>query len=392
MSYRLVFISAVLLAITITFLTIPACLPYLLSATAWPSSFFSPSPSRDGASRDQSSNEFTTAMSSERNHRPKIDHLTLMASVPRKYLPTVHNQRRLIIIGDIHGMNTELGHLLDEARYDSSRDHLVTLGDMVNKGPDSTGVLARLMSMNASAVRGNHEDRLLLALDDYDSRAASVRHSNGGGDDDDDSRVIEMRKRNRKILKVAKTLTAEQVRWLSHLPVILKAKPLHLYFVHAGLVPGVRLDKQDPWAVMNMRSLVYPQEEHGRKADDETMSDAPPVQEQELLQRQHHENNDNDNDNAQDASKVIAVPTDKHSGEQWAKAWDRYTKRLSKSARWTVMYGHDARRGFTESKYTVGLDSACVRGGSLTGLIVEADAKHRPFKCTKVQVPCKKYA
>ncbi|KAG6013585.1 hypothetical protein E4U54_006554 [Claviceps lovelessii] len=414
MSYRHVFISAVLLAIAI--FTIPTCLPYLLSTTSWSSPLLTPYRSRAGAAQDQSPNEAAVLMSDQRNGRPKLDHLTLMASVPHEYLPSAHNQRRLIVIGDIHGMNTELGHLLDAAQYDSSRDHVITLGDMVNKGPDSRGVLARLMAMNASAVRGNHEDRLLLALDDYNSRAAPAQYAGGGGGGDDDdyngdrSRVIEARKRNKKILKVAKTLTSDQVRWLSHLPVILEAKSLQLYFVHAGLVPGVRLDKQDPWVVMNMRSLVWPEGELRRNGDKAINSDALPEQERDLLLLPHEEekeeeNNGNDNDddnvhdqdydhdNVQGASKAIAVPVDDHSGERWAKAWDRYAKHLSKSARWTVMYGHDARQGFTEGKYAVGLDSACVRGGFLTGLIVEADSRRgAPFTYTKIQVPCKQHA
>ncbi|KAG5983177.1 hypothetical protein E4U55_000613 [Claviceps digitariae] len=408
MSYRHIFISAVLLAIG--FFTIPTCLPYLEPITSWPSTSFSRYGAGAGAGAGVSAAQNQPPSEATRNRRPKVHHPTVIASVPHEYLPTAHNQRRLIIIGDIHGMNTELGHLLDEAHYDPSRDHVVTLGDMVNKGPDSRGVLARLMAMNASAVRGNHEDRMLLALDEYKSHAAQVGHGDDGdGNGNDEPRVIEMRKRDKKILKVAKSLTAEQVKWLSHLPVILKAKSLHLYFVHAGLVPGVRLAKQDPWAVMNMRSLVYPREELRRRADQVFDSDG--LQDVLMGQQQHQEEDEqqhqqqqeeeeeedennphHDHPTLQPTSKVIPIPIDNHSGERWAKAWDRHTTRLAKSARWTVLYGHDARRGFSEGKYTVGLDSACVRGGFLTGLVVEAGAtKHARFRYTKVQVPCRRY-
>lgn len=252
-------------------------------------------------------------------------------------------------------MNTELGHLLDLAEYNPSNDHVVTLGDMVNKGPNSRDVLSRLMSMNASAVRGNHEDRLLIALKNYHERAA---YSNKNG-------VIDLRKKNKKILKVAKTLLPEQIKWLSDLPVILKANSLKLYFVHGGLVPGVKLEKQDPWAVMNMRTLLYPPSELKRQADEEETS----------------------NDEV-DAKKVIAIPIDDHSGERWTKAWDRYVGNLGRQHRRTVMYGHDAKRGFTEGKYTVGLDSGCAAGGHLTGLLVTAEERNG-FAYTRVQVPCK---
>ncbi|KAG6020352.1 hypothetical protein E4U19_006419 [Claviceps sp. Clav32 group G5] len=406
MYYRQIFLSAVLLAITV--FTFSTWSPYILSTVSWPSP--SQSPLQAGSSQGQSLNDATTLLSHGKNRRPKTDHLTLRANMPHEYLPTAHNQRRLIVIGDIHGMNTELGHLLDKARYDSTRDHVVTLGDMVNKGYDSKGVLARLMAMNASAVRGNHEDRLLLALEEYHNRAAPDRHanSNSGEDGNDRPNIENMRKKDKKILKVAKSLTAKQVRWLSHLPVILEAKPLQLYFVHAGLVPGVRLDKQDPWAVMNMRSLVYPQaqDELRRKTQSTSNSTALPDQEQDPLsgveetpQEDHNDDEDyaqpdkdHGDDDVEDTSHVIAVPLDDHSGEQWTKAWDRYTKHLPKSSRRTVMYGHDARRGFTEGKFTVGLDSGCVRGGSLTALIVQAGSGHEPFRYTKIHVPCKKFA
>ncbi|KAG6022643.1 hypothetical protein E4U41_002222 [Claviceps citrina] len=385
MSHRRILLSAVLFAVII--FTILTCLPHnLLNTTTWSSH----SVSRAGAAPGQSPNDDAALMPMSyggKNRHPNLDHLTLVASIPDEYVPTSHNGRRLIVVGDVHGMNTELGHLLDKAGYDSSRDHVVTLGDMVNKGPDSKGVVARLMAMNASAVRGNHEDGLLLALNEYNSRVAPDWHGGGSGSGGDPLHAMEMRKREKKMLKVAKTLTAGQVRWLSQLPLILEAKALRLCFVHAGLVPGVRLDRQDAWAVMNMRSLVYAQEELRRSADGAADSDAPSVDVRDLLMGQQ-EDEDEDDDVA-DASQVAATPTDDHSGERWAKAWDRYTSRRTKSARRTVMYGHDAKRGFTKSKYTVGLDSGCVKGRSLTALIVRAGTpKHKTFRYTKIGVPC----
>jgi hypothetical protein len=297
---------------------------------------------------------------------PKLDHLTLTANVPKQYIPTVHNGRRLLVVGDIHGMSTELDNLLHTAKFDATNDHVVTLGDMVNKGPDSRGVLYRLMRMNASAVRGNHEDHLLSAWAKYNKASAA---SEVQGD-----AVLHKRKRNKKILKVAKSLLPEQISWLSNLPVILKATPLNLYLVHGGLVPGIKLEKQDPWAVMNMRTLIYPSDELKRltRSYSETGSDGDQAENDVHAQQ-----------------KVVPVPVDDHSGERWTKAWDRYqAKYVKKGHRRTVMYGHDAKRGFTEGEYTVGLDSGCVAGGHLTGLIVKADSR-KGFTYEKIQVPCK---
>lgn len=308
--------------------------------------------------------------------RPLIGKLTLMSNVPRDVVPTAHNHRRLIVIGDIHGMNDELGKLLEIAEFDATRDHVVTLGDMVNKGPDSRGVVARLMALNASAVRGNHEDHLLIAWKKHQSRSIQ-------DNDDDPLLETEGRRRRKRLLKVAKSLKPEQIQWLAELPVILKGDPLPLYFVHGGLVPGLKLAKQDPWAVMNMRTLVYPEDELRRR--DDSRDDESESAVEDMF--------DNEYEDLFDEDHPIPIPVDDHSGEKWYKAWDRFQKHIKKSTRRTVLYGHDAKRGFTEGKYTVGLDSGCVAGGHLTGLIVEVKKQRkkgsRDFTYRKVEVPCK---
>lgn len=85
------------------------------------------------------------------------------------------------VIGDIHGCRTELESLLTELGYRLVRDDLgravdavhtdrraVFVGDLVDRGPDTPGVLRLVMGMvgagHAYCVPGNHEDKLLRAL------------------------------------------------------------------------------------------------------------------------------------------------------------------------------------------------------------------------------------
>jgi len=66
-------------------------------------------------------------------------------------------------MGDIQGCDTPLGRLLDRIDFSPSRDTLVVLGDLVNRGPESAAVLRRLQGMGASVqcLLGNHDLHLL---------------------------------------------------------------------------------------------------------------------------------------------------------------------------------------------------------------------------------------
>jgi bis(5'-nucleosyl)-tetraphosphatase (symmetrical) len=71
----------------------------------------------------------------------------------------------LYLIGDVQGCDEPLGRLLDTIDFSASRDTLVLLGDLVNRGPQSLAVLRRMIALEGSAhcVLGNH-DLHLLAL------------------------------------------------------------------------------------------------------------------------------------------------------------------------------------------------------------------------------------
>src|ERR1700761_3290192 len=67
----------------------------------------------------------------------------------------------LFIVGDVQGCHQELLDLLAAARFHRARHRLVFVGDLINRGPDSRGVLELARAENALVVVGNHEDALL---------------------------------------------------------------------------------------------------------------------------------------------------------------------------------------------------------------------------------------
>ena len=226
--------------------------------------------------------------------------------VPHAADPPTH--KRLVFIGDVHGMHTELQALLRKLRYDASTDHLVFTGDVVTKGPDSLKVVEFARRANASCVRGNQDDRVLLH---YRNRVSGTQDSLS--DDEDDttaSTVSPSEKRIRADKRLARKMTRAQAKWLNSCPVILTAAAVNglgnVAVVHAGLVHGVGLAQQDPMSVMTMRSI------DGR----------------------------------------LRVPSSESGGTHWAHVWNRHERSAGEPT--TVIYGHYAKRGLDIRPLTKG--------------------------------------
>jgi bis(5'-nucleosyl)-tetraphosphatase (symmetrical) len=69
----------------------------------------------------------------------------------------------ILLVGDVQGCAQALDELLAAAGFSPSRDRVVLLGDLVNRGPDSLGVLRRAMALGnaATCLLGNHDLHLL---------------------------------------------------------------------------------------------------------------------------------------------------------------------------------------------------------------------------------------
>lgn len=91
-------------------------------------------------------------------------------------------RQRLIAIGDIHGHVKALWGVLDQIQP-TATDTIVTLGDCVNRGPETKEVLDCLMklkqSCNLISILGNHDEMMLEGRNDH---SALDRWMNQGGE------------------------------------------------------------------------------------------------------------------------------------------------------------------------------------------------------------------
>lgn len=69
---------------------------------------------------------------------------------------------RDFVVGDIHGCRSKLEEVLARVSFSPKVDRLISVGDLVDRGPDSLGVIAYLNNPWFYAVRGNHEELALL--------------------------------------------------------------------------------------------------------------------------------------------------------------------------------------------------------------------------------------
>ncbi|HEY2367428.1 MAG TPA: metallophosphoesterase [Polyangiaceae bacterium] len=138
--------------------------------------------------------------------------------------------RRTIIVGDVHGCRRELEQLLDRIRF-SSGDRLILVGDLIARGPDSLGVLDVARRTGALIVRGNHEQKL---LDWYE---------------DDETQL------GRTHMEVARAMRDVDWTLLETSPLWIDLPEHGARVVHAGVLPGVKIEEQHPDTLMRIRTV-----------------------------------------------------------------------------------------------------------------------------------------
>jgi diadenosine tetraphosphatase ApaH/serine/threonine PP2A family protein phosphatase len=155
---------------------------------------------------------------------------------------------RTIAIGDVHGCADEFEELLIALEL-KPEDRVIQVGDLVNRGPDSHGVLELVREYQVEAILGNHELRLLRArLEGQKSLLKSYDHS------------------------TIKALTDEDWDYLSTLPRFTYGPTNEVVIVHGGFLP------QQPWHTQNVDIITNIQviDKKGNAAKHSDAPDAKP--------------------------------------------------------------------------------------------------------------------
>jgi serine/threonine protein phosphatase 1 len=163
---------------------------------------------------------------------------------------------RVYAIGDIHGrldcLDTLMSRIVnDEAGRGPADTTLIFLGDLIDRGAESRGVIERAMSIaetyNTVFLMGNHEEIMIHAWEG-DSSAAALLHRVGGRETVMSYGVHASDYDARDPDELA-TLVGERVP-PEHIAFLRSFLDSHTqgdyFFVHAGIRPGVALQAQDP--------------------------------------------------------------------------------------------------------------------------------------------------
>jgi bis(5'-nucleosyl)-tetraphosphatase (symmetrical) len=271
-------------------------------------------------------------------------------------------------IGDVQGCHDELRALLGSIGFSADRDRLWFVGDLVNRGPDSLGVLrfVRALGANAVVVLGNH-DLHLLAL-----AFGSKRTKKPG---DTLTQVLGAPDRD------------ELLEWLISQPLAWHDRPANDLLVHGGLVPQWTVED----ALALSREVQQALEKAPKGVFDQMYGDQPDrwnpkLQGSERLRfvinaftRMRYCTLDGRID-----LKLKDAPGAEPSSAG-LYPWFEIEQRRSRSAR--VIFGHWSTLGFYRAHRVVGLDTGCVWGGALTALDLDREADPVSTPCREHQPP-----
>lgn len=150
---------------------------------------------------------------------------------------------RSIIIGDLHGCLDDALNLLDKCKV-TADDHVLFLGDLIDRGHDSAGCLDLAMGIErrqgkSSSILGNHESKHLMYYD-------QIKHG---------------KKPSMPPSHVATQiqLTEKHYEYMETMPLYVRFPEHNAVAVHAGVYPDRSIESQDPHHLLHIQ-MIKPHE------------------------------------------------------------------------------------------------------------------------------------
>ncbi|HVC00788.1 MAG TPA: symmetrical bis(5'-nucleosyl)-tetraphosphatase [Steroidobacteraceae bacterium] len=258
----------------------------------------------------------------------------------------------LFAIGDVQGCDRELAALLDRLEFSPERDRLWFVGDLVNRGPDSAGVLRRIRELGDAAITvlGNHDLHFLaIALGRARERGGDTLQALLGARD-----------------------CASLVDWLLCRPLLHRDAERDLLLLHAGLAPQ--------WTIAVATSCAREFERALQSAPERVFADlygdgpdrwAPEL---EGAARWRFTVNCLTRLRYVDARGRLALRDKGAPGIPRSAAHIPWFE--AQDAAWhgpRIIFGHWSTLGFFRNARVIGLDTGCVWGGRLTALRLDVD-------------------
>ena len=169
--------------------------------------------------------------------------------------PAVPAGQRVYAVGDVHGRLDLFDALLeaiaaDDAALAPAYSTVVLLGDLVDRGPDSAGVVRRARRLqqerNVRILQGNHEEMFLKSFESTDMLRHFLRH---GGRQTLMSYGVDRRRLTAAEVEEVQAMMAEAVPQAERDYIASFEDMVTIgdyLFVHAGIDPDVPLDQQRP--------------------------------------------------------------------------------------------------------------------------------------------------
>ena len=168
--------------------------------------------------------------------------------------------KRILAVGDIHGMYEKLVSLMELVQFDPDDDMLIFLGDYIDRGPQPLECLDYIIALNKQyservvPLLGNHEVMCLnyyrykeqsrsFMMDGLDYEMAHVWLDNGGD------------KTKRQFKKLKRPELQKRLRWMRMLSNHYQVDKF--YFCHAGIQPFIPLDRQREGDLLWMREGFF---------------------------------------------------------------------------------------------------------------------------------------